>query len=62
MKEYDLCKYFFDCPVSKKSNRDCIYEVCQVQKFYDRFGVNYLDIQNERNNIKVENQRRSLHP
>ena len=42
-KKYDLCEYYFDCEVFKQTNRDCINEDCQVKKFYDKFGVNYLE-------------------
>ena len=42
-EKYNLCDYYFDCKVAKKENRDCIYQDCQVKKFYDKFGVNYLE-------------------
>lgn len=42
-KQYDLCDYYFDCKVSKKTNKDCINTDCQVKKFYDKFGINYLE-------------------
>ena len=42
-KTYTLCKYYDECPVSKTENKDCIYfEDCQVKRFYDRFGLDYL--------------------
>ena len=63
MKEYNLCKYFFNCPVSKISNRDCIYTDCKTKDFYNKYGINYLENQNEKtNNIKIQNQRRKMHP
>jgi len=39
----NICDYFEECLIAKASGRDCAdYDNCQIRKFYDRYGLDYL--------------------